>query len=55
MNNNSLGNIFKVTSFGESHGEAVGCLIEGVPAGLEINFEALQSTVNLRKTNQTIK
>lgn len=49
---NSLGNIFKVTSFGESHGSLVGCVIDGCPAGLELNFEAIQKQVLRRKTNQ---
>jgi chorismate synthase len=53
MGNNSLGNILKVTSFGESHGAAVGCIIEGMPAGLTINIAAMQEAVNLRKTNQS--
>lgn len=49
---NSLGQIFKVTSYGESHGAQVGCLIEGCPAGLSINLERIQAQVNRRKTNQ---
>jgi chorismate synthase len=53
MSNNSIGHIFKVTSFGESHGHSVGCLIEGIPAGLMIDVAAMQAAVDLRKTNQT--
>jgi chorismate synthase len=49
---NSLGNLFKVTSFGESHGSHVGCLIEGCPAGLQLNVEAIQQQVNRRRTNR---
>ncbi len=49
---NSLGTIFKVTSFGESHGSHVGCIIEGCPAGLEINIPLMQQAVNRRKTAQ---
>ncbi len=49
---NSLGHIFKVTSYGESHGAQVGCLIEGCPAGLSLNLDKIQSQVNRRKTNQ---
>jgi chorismate synthase len=52
MSNNSIGNILKVTSFGESHGAAVGCIIEGMPAGLMIDVKKMQDAVNLRKTNQ---
>lgn len=49
---NTLGNIFKVTSFGESHGSLVGCVIDGCPAGIQLNFEAIQKQVLRRKTNQ---
>lgn len=47
---NSLGTLFKVTSFGESHGSHVGCIIEGCPAGLEINISLMQQAVDRRKT-----
>lgn len=49
---NSLGTIFKVTSFGESHGSHVGCIVEGCPAGLAIDIDLLQQAVDKRKTNQ---
>lgn len=49
---NSFGNLFKVTSFGESHGSMVGCVIDTCPAGLTLNLEAIQSAVDKRKTNQ---
>lgn len=49
---NSLGQLFKVTSFGESHGAYVGCIIEGCPAGLMIDANAIQLMVNKRRTNQ---
>lgn len=49
---NSIGNFFKVNSFGESHGNAVGCIIEGLPAGLILNLEAIQKAVDKRKTSQ---
>ncbi len=49
---NELGNIFKVVSFGESHGHSVGCVILGCPAGLKLNFDKIQQAVNRRKTNQ---
>lgn len=50
---NSLGTIFKVTSFGESHSPSVGCLIDGVPAGLVLDLQKIQLAVDKRKTNQT--
>ncbi len=49
---NELGNLFKVLSFGESHGPYVGCVITGCPAGLLLDMEKIQSAVNRRKTNQ---
>jgi chorismate synthase len=49
---NSLGEIFKVTSFGESHGPAVGCVIEGCPAGLKIDLNAIQQQLQRRSTSQ---
>ncbi len=46
---NTFGNIFKVHSFGESHGEMVGCIIDGCPAGIVIDIENIQKAVNKRK------
>lgn len=50
--NNSLGKIFTVSSFGESHGKAVGCVIDGIPAGIEINMLEVQQAVNKRKPKE---
>jgi chorismate synthase len=52
MSNNTLGKIFSVHSFGESHGKAVGCVVDGVPAGLKIDLQKIQEAVNYRKTGQ---
>lgn len=49
---NKLGQLFSISSFGESHGSHVGCLIEGCPAGLTLDLQAIQLQVNRRKTNQ---
>lgn len=49
---NALGKFFRVTSFGESHGSHIGCVIEGCPAGLSIDHDALQQAVDQRKTGQ---
>lgn len=46
---NSFGNIFCISTFGESHGKAVGCIVDGVPAGLEICEEFIQDMLNRRK------
>jgi len=45
----SIGNLFKLTTFGESHGPAVGGIIDGCPSGLQINFDKVQSFLNRRK------
>lgn len=52
-NMNSLGHQFNVSSFGESHGSHVGCVIDGCPAGLVLDHEAIQYQVDRRKTNQS--
>ena len=41
MSGNSIGKCFKLTSFGESHGIAIGGVIEGCPAGLKLDFKAI--------------
>ncbi|HET6245032.1 MAG: chorismate synthase [Bacteroidetes bacterium] len=53
MTGNSTGVIFKLTTFGESHGEAIGGVIDGCPAGLKIDFEFIQSELNRRKPGQS--
>ncbi len=50
---NSFGNILKLTTFGESHGTAIGGIIDGFPAGLKVNFEAIQSELDRRKPGQS--
>lgn len=51
--NNGIGSIFRVTTFGESHGTAVGGVIEGMPAGITIDLEAVQGELNRRKPGQS--
>lgn len=53
MAGSSFGTIFKVTTFGESHGTGLGAILEGCPAGLSINEEIIQHYLNLRKPGQT--
>lgn len=53
MSANSFGQIFKVTSFGESHGYGVGVLIEGCPAGVDFNLQLLEANLNRRKPGQS--
>jgi chorismate synthase len=48
MASNSFGNIFKITTWGESHGKAIGVVIDGCPAGLEINESDINAALALR-------
>ena len=50
---NTFGNLFKLTSFGESHGTMIGGIIEGCPAGLEINKDLIQKDLDRRKPGQS--
>ncbi|MBO5822530.1 MAG: chorismate synthase [Lentisphaeria bacterium] len=53
MSGSSFGNIFKITTFGESHGAALGVVIDGVPAGLPISLEFIQSELDRRRPGQS--
>lgn len=48
MGSNTFGNLFKITTWGESHGKAIGVVIDGCPAGLEISEEDIQKELSLR-------
>jgi chorismate synthase len=50
---NSLGNIFRLTSFGESHGKAIGGVIDGCPAGLAVDLDFIQKELDRRKPGQS--
>lgn len=50
---NSFGHIFRLTSFGESHGRAVGGVIDGCPAGVELDLEFIQQELNRRRPGQS--
>ena len=50
---NTFGNLFKLTSFGESHGSMIGGIIDGCPAGLEINKDLIQKDLDRRKPGQS--
>ena len=53
MNGNTFGKAFAVTTFGESHGKAMGGIIDGCPAGYSLDFEAIQNELNRRKPGQS--
>lgn len=51
--NNSFGTLFRITTFGESHGKAIGVVIDGCPAGLDIDEAFIQSRLDKRKPGQS--
>ena len=51
--NNSFGNIYRITTFGESHGPAIGGIIDGIPSNLYIDIEKIQSALDKRKPGQS--
>jgi chorismate synthase len=53
MSGNTFGKIFKLTTFGESHGDAIGGIIDGCPSGIELNFEAIRTEMQRRKPGQS--
>jgi chorismate synthase len=53
MAGNSFGKLFKITTFGESHGVAIGVIIDGCPAGLTIDVDFIQSELDKRKPGQS--
>ena len=53
MSGNTFGKIFKVTTFGESHGKALGCIIDGCPPNLKIDESDIQRDLDRRKPGQS--
>ena len=53
MSGNSFGNIFKITTWGESHGKALGVVVDGCPAGLKISNKDIQLELDRRKPGQS--
>lgn len=51
---NSFGLRFRITTFGESHGEGIGCVIDGVPAGVHLDITTIQKALDRRKPGQNI-
>ena len=50
---NTFGNIFRLTTFGESHGEAVGGVIDGMPAGIAVDMDFIQGELARRRPGQS--
>ena len=53
MSGNRFGKIFSLSTFGESHGAAIGGILEGCPAGLDIDFSHIQLQLDRRKPGQS--
>ena len=53
MSGNSVGRNFVITTFGESHGLALGCVIDGCPPGMELSEQDIQSDLDRRRPGKT--
>lgn len=53
MSGNSFGKLLKITSFGESHGSAIGGVIDGFPAGIKVDLELIQHELDKRRPGQS--
>ena len=53
MSDNSFGRLLRVTTFGESHGPAIGCVIDGCPPGLALAPEDFRADLDRRATGKT--
>lgn len=53
MSSNAFGKLFTVTTFGESHGPAIGCVVDGCPPGLEIDAEMFRNDLERRATGRS--
>ncbi len=53
LDKNRIGNVFSLTSFGESHGPAIGGVIDGMPSGVKIDLEAVQHELDCRRPGQS--
>jgi len=50
---NTFGRLFRVTTWGESHGNAIGCVVDGCPSGLELSREEIQAELDRRRPGQS--
>lgn len=53
MSHNSFGHLFRFSTFGESHGPAIGCVVDGCPPGVEISRDAIQADLDRRRPGTT--
>ena len=54
MAGSTFGQIFRVTTFGESHGQAIGGVLDGVPSGFELDLMAIQHELDRRRPGQSV-
>ncbi|MFW6385091.1 MAG: chorismate synthase, partial [Halodesulfurarchaeum sp.] len=54
MNGNRFGRLFQITTYGESHGPAMGVVVSGCPAGLELDEADVQAELDRRKPGQSM-
>ncbi len=52
MSHNTFGHLFRVTTWGESHGQALGCVVDGCPPGLTLRAEDIQVFLDQRRPGQ---
>ena len=53
MSGNTFGTLFRLTTFGESHGPAIGCVVDGVPPRIELAEPDIQAYLDRRRPGQT--
>src|SRR5919206_1804538 len=53
MSHNTFGHLFRVTTFGESHGPAIGCVVDGTPAGIALSEADIQPYLDKRRPGQS--
>ena len=53
MTGSSFGKILKLSTWGESHGDAIGCVLDGVPSGIKISKDEIQKYLEKRKPGQS--
>jgi Chorismate synthase len=54
MAGNTIGSVFRVTTWGESHGAALGAIVDGCPAGIELAEADIQQVLDLRKPSEAV-
>ena len=53
MSINTFGKLFRFTTFGESHGPSIGCVVDGTPPGISLSEDYIQSFMNKRRPGQS--